>query len=205
MKQRILVARAVLPEVVESLATRFEVEHNAEDRPWPPDELASRVEVASNDVRIGESVAGDGSACAFERADWLRRPWRFESDERFGIVVVPARIVCDVVLGGGARARQSRQPSQLMRELFGAKASTPAAQRLGSEPYLQLACRVLEAALRESEKPQVRHDAHLALKRFSPEYRQVAAQQAREASLTGAEPPWRSRRRRRKDAATAAT
>ena len=80
-----------------------------------------------------------------------------------------------------------------------------AAQKLGREPYLQLACRVLEAALRESDKPQVKHDAHQALKRLNPEYRQLAAQRAREASLAGAEPPWRTRRRRRRDAAAGAT
>ena len=43
MKPRVLVARAVFPEVIESLAQRFEVEHNAEDRPWPPEELARRL------------------------------------------------------------------------------------------------------------------------------------------------------------------
>ena len=43
MKKSILVARAVFPEVVASLAQRFDVEHNAEDRPWPPDELARRL------------------------------------------------------------------------------------------------------------------------------------------------------------------
>ena len=43
MKQRILVARAIFPEVVEALAQRFEVEHNAEDRPWAPEELGRRL------------------------------------------------------------------------------------------------------------------------------------------------------------------
>ena len=43
MKKRVLIARAVFPEVVEQLAKRFEVEHNAEDRPWPPEELARRL------------------------------------------------------------------------------------------------------------------------------------------------------------------
>ena len=43
MKKSILVARAVFPEVVASLAQRFDVEHNAEDRPWPPGELARRL------------------------------------------------------------------------------------------------------------------------------------------------------------------
>ena len=41
--KRILITRAVFPEVVESLAQRFEVEHNADDRPWPPEELAQRL------------------------------------------------------------------------------------------------------------------------------------------------------------------
>jgi lactate dehydrogenase-like 2-hydroxyacid dehydrogenase len=43
VRPRVLVARAVFPEVVESLARRFEVEHNAEDRPWPPEELMRRL------------------------------------------------------------------------------------------------------------------------------------------------------------------
>ncbi len=70
-----------------------------------------------------------------------------------------------------------------------------AAQRLGREPYLPLACRVLEAALREDAKPQVKHDAHQALQRLSPEYRRLAAQRAREASLAGAAQPWTWRSR----------
>lgn len=41
--KKVLIARGVFPEVVESLAARFEVEHNAEDRPWPPEELARRL------------------------------------------------------------------------------------------------------------------------------------------------------------------
>src|SRR4029077_15548435 len=41
--KRILVARAVFPEIVEALSRRFEVEHNAEDRPWTVDELRERV------------------------------------------------------------------------------------------------------------------------------------------------------------------
>ncbi|HEX4782644.1 MAG TPA: D-glycerate dehydrogenase, partial [Usitatibacter sp.] len=40
---KILITRGIFPEVVEALAKRFEVEHNAEDRPWPPDELAQRM------------------------------------------------------------------------------------------------------------------------------------------------------------------
>lgn len=43
MKQRILITRAVFPEVVEALSKRFEVEHNAGDTPWAPEELARRL------------------------------------------------------------------------------------------------------------------------------------------------------------------
>jgi glyoxylate/hydroxypyruvate/2-ketogluconate reductase len=39
----ILITRAIFPEVVEALAQRFEVEHNAEDRPWARDELVHRL------------------------------------------------------------------------------------------------------------------------------------------------------------------
>jgi glyoxylate/hydroxypyruvate/2-ketogluconate reductase len=42
--QKILITRAVFPEVVAALERRFEVEHNAEDRPWPPEELARRLQ-----------------------------------------------------------------------------------------------------------------------------------------------------------------
>ncbi len=41
--RKILITRAVFPEVVATLSRRFEVEHNAEDRPWPPEELARRL------------------------------------------------------------------------------------------------------------------------------------------------------------------
>jgi gluconate 2-dehydrogenase len=42
--QKILITRAVFPEVVAALAGRFEVEHNAEDRPWAPEELVRRLQ-----------------------------------------------------------------------------------------------------------------------------------------------------------------
>lgn len=42
--QKVLIARAVFPEIVASLSQRFDVEHNAEDRPWPPEELARRLQ-----------------------------------------------------------------------------------------------------------------------------------------------------------------
>jgi glyoxylate/hydroxypyruvate/2-ketogluconate reductase len=41
--KKILVTRGIFPEVVEALSRRFEVEHNAEDRPWPPEELAGKL------------------------------------------------------------------------------------------------------------------------------------------------------------------
>ncbi|MEO7742543.1 MAG: D-glycerate dehydrogenase [Usitatibacter sp.] len=41
--QKIVITRAVFPEIVESLSRRFEVEHNAADSPWPPEELARRL------------------------------------------------------------------------------------------------------------------------------------------------------------------
>jgi lactate dehydrogenase-like 2-hydroxyacid dehydrogenase len=45
--EKILVTRAIFPEVIEALERKFEVEHNAEDRPWPPEELAARMRGAS--------------------------------------------------------------------------------------------------------------------------------------------------------------
>jgi len=40
LKQKVLVTRGVFPEIVGALRERFEVEHNPDDRPWPPEELA---------------------------------------------------------------------------------------------------------------------------------------------------------------------
>ncbi len=42
--KRILITRGIFPEVVEALSRCFDVEHNAEDRPWPPEELARRLQ-----------------------------------------------------------------------------------------------------------------------------------------------------------------
>ena len=42
--KKVLITRGVFPEIVEALSRRFDVEHNAEDRPWPPDELAKRLQ-----------------------------------------------------------------------------------------------------------------------------------------------------------------
>ena len=43
MAKQVLITRGIFPEVVEALSQRFDVEHNAEDRPWPPEELAQRL------------------------------------------------------------------------------------------------------------------------------------------------------------------
>jgi lactate dehydrogenase-like 2-hydroxyacid dehydrogenase len=43
VKPKILVTRQVFPEIVAALQDRFDVEHNDDDRPWPPDELARRL------------------------------------------------------------------------------------------------------------------------------------------------------------------
>jgi gluconate 2-dehydrogenase len=43
VKQKVLITRGVFPEVVASLRERFDVEHNEDDRPWPPEELAKRL------------------------------------------------------------------------------------------------------------------------------------------------------------------
>ena len=44
MKQKVLITRGIFPEIVESLSRSFEVEHNGEDRPWAPEELAKRLQ-----------------------------------------------------------------------------------------------------------------------------------------------------------------
>ena len=43
MALSVLITRGVFPEVVEALSRKFEVEHNAEDSPWPPGELVRRL------------------------------------------------------------------------------------------------------------------------------------------------------------------
>ena len=64
--KRILITRQVFPEVVASLSQRFEVEHNGEDRPWQPDELAKRLQGKSGAIatvmdRFDETIlAGAG-------------------------------------------------------------------------------------------------------------------------------------------------
>jgi gluconate 2-dehydrogenase len=47
LKKKVLITRAVFPEIVEALSQRFEVEHNAEDRPWSPEEIGERLRGAS--------------------------------------------------------------------------------------------------------------------------------------------------------------
>jgi glyoxylate/hydroxypyruvate/2-ketogluconate reductase len=42
--KKVLITRGIFPEVVEALARRFDVEHNAEDRPWPAEELAQHLQ-----------------------------------------------------------------------------------------------------------------------------------------------------------------
>jgi lactate dehydrogenase-like 2-hydroxyacid dehydrogenase len=41
---KVLITRGIFPEVVDELSRRFDVEHNAEDRPWSPQELAQRLQ-----------------------------------------------------------------------------------------------------------------------------------------------------------------
>ncbi len=42
--RKILITRRVFPEIVQSLAARFEVATNDDDTPWPPEELARRLQ-----------------------------------------------------------------------------------------------------------------------------------------------------------------
>jgi glyoxylate/hydroxypyruvate/2-ketogluconate reductase len=42
--KKVLITRGVFPEIVEALSQRFDVEHNADDRPWPPEELVRRLQ-----------------------------------------------------------------------------------------------------------------------------------------------------------------
>ncbi|MGE5096143.1 MAG: 2-hydroxyacid dehydrogenase [Betaproteobacteria bacterium] len=42
--KKVLITRGIFPEIVEALSKKFEVEHNADDRPWPPEELVQRLQ-----------------------------------------------------------------------------------------------------------------------------------------------------------------
>jgi len=44
---KVVITRGIFPEVVEKLRSRFEVVHNDEDRPWPPEELAQKLQGAA--------------------------------------------------------------------------------------------------------------------------------------------------------------
>ena len=44
---KVVITRGIFPEVVDKLRDRFDVVHNDEDRPWPPEELAQRMQGAS--------------------------------------------------------------------------------------------------------------------------------------------------------------
>lgn len=41
--KKVLITRGIFSGVVEALSRRFDVEHNAQDRPWPPEELAKHL------------------------------------------------------------------------------------------------------------------------------------------------------------------
>jgi lactate dehydrogenase-like 2-hydroxyacid dehydrogenase len=61
VKPKILITRQVFPEIVEALRSRFDVEHNDDDHPWPTEEVARRAAdkqgvLASVMDRIDESV-----------------------------------------------------------------------------------------------------------------------------------------------------
>ena len=45
--KKVVITRGIFSEVVDSLRGRYEVVHNDDDRPWPPEELAQRLSGAS--------------------------------------------------------------------------------------------------------------------------------------------------------------
>ena len=64
--KKVLITRGVFPEVVEALSRRFEVDHNAEDRPWDSEELAARL--------AGKAGAMATVMCRFDEAVLERAP-----------------------------------------------------------------------------------------------------------------------------------
>jgi len=64
-KPRILVARAVFPEVIERLAQHFEVEHNQADEPWSKQQLADKLRGKAGAFTTGaERIDADALAAA---------------------------------------------------------------------------------------------------------------------------------------------
>lgn len=64
-KPRILVARAVFPEVIERLAQHFEVEHNQADDPWTKQQLADKLRDKVGAFTTGaERIDADALAAA---------------------------------------------------------------------------------------------------------------------------------------------
>ncbi len=44
INHHVLITRGVFPEIIEYLGRKYGVEHNEDDRPWPPDELVRRLQ-----------------------------------------------------------------------------------------------------------------------------------------------------------------
>ena len=44
---KVVITRGIFPEVIDKLRSRFDVVHNDDDRPWPPGELAEKLQGAS--------------------------------------------------------------------------------------------------------------------------------------------------------------
>src|SRR5258705_10407495 len=62
--KKVVITRGIFPEVVEALSQRFDVLHNAEDRPWPPQELVLQLSGASGAMatvmdRFDESILAE--------------------------------------------------------------------------------------------------------------------------------------------------
>ena len=67
MKPRILVCRAIFPEVIERLCTHFDAEYNDNDAALPPEQLAARLADKVGAVtllsgRIDDAVLAGASA-----------------------------------------------------------------------------------------------------------------------------------------------
>ena len=59
-KPRILVARAIFPDIVDRLREHFDVEANPDDVIWTPQELAARLAEVTD--RTGEQIPQSGAA-----------------------------------------------------------------------------------------------------------------------------------------------
>ena len=126
---KVVVTRGIFPEVVEALSRRFDVIHNAEDRPWPPEELAARL--AAGDAAIDWP---DGETALALRSRVTTAWSALIADPRPTVVVShagPLRLVLALVRGRPPDEVALPTPATAIRLSFRAAATTAAVATRG--------------------------------------------------------------------------